>query len=272
MTREPRRKAAPSPAKTSRAASRAASAAADPPSVADPIPVPPWRPQPREIRARTPISLDRIVDVALAVADAEGIEGVTMRRVASELGTGPASLYAYVDSREELLQRVHERVIAEVRFPDFASLGWEEGMRQFALRAHEVYRRPADIALLSFADVPTTAPALSGVESMLAAMLAGGVPARVATWALDRLALYIAADAYEGWLMHQRFGGSTPEESEKLGRAYFDQIGDFFAALPKDRFPTMTAHLTEMMEGDGEERFLFGVDMFIAGIASQVPR
>jgi AcrR family transcriptional regulator len=238
----------------------------------EPIPVPPWRPQPREIRARTPISLERIVDVALAIVDAEGTEGVTMRRVAGELGTGPASLYAYVDSRDELLLRVHERVIEEVEFPDFVGLGWEEGMRQFALRGHDVYRRHADIALLSFADIPTTAPALAGSEDMLAAMLAGGVPIRVAAWALDRLSLYIAADAYEGWLMQRRFGGSTPEESEALGRAYFDQVGTFFASLPKDRFPTMTAHLTELMEGDGEERFRFGVDMFIAGIASQVPR
>ena len=241
-------------------------------SSAGPIPVPPWRPQPREIRARTPISLDRIVDVALALVDAEGTDGVTMRRVANELGTGPASLYAYVDSREELLQRVHERVIAEVVFPDFADLGWEEGVRQFALRCHDVYRRHADIALLSFADIPTTEPSLAGAEAMLAAMLEGDVPAHVAAWALDRLSLYIAADAYEGWIMQQRFGGSTPEESEQLGRAYFDQVGAFFAALPKDRFPTMTSHLMEMMEGDGEERFLFGIDLFIAGIASHVPR
>jgi AcrR family transcriptional regulator len=238
---------------------------------AGPIPVPPWRPQPREIRARTPISLERIVDVALAIIDVEGTDGVTMRRVASELGTGPASLYAYVDSREELLQRVHERVIAEVAFPDFADLGWEEGVRLFALSCHEVYRRHADIALLSFADIPTTEPSLAGAEAMLAAMLQGGVPVHVAAWALDRLSLYIAADAYEGWIMQQRFGGSTPEESEELGRAYFDQVGEFFASLPRDRFPTMTSHLTEMMEGDGEERFLFGIDMFIAGIASQVP-
>jgi AcrR family transcriptional regulator len=241
-----------------------------PPS--EPIPVPPWRPRPRVIRARTPLSLERIVDVALGIVDAEGTEGVTMRRVANELGTGPASLYAYVDSREELLQRVHERVIEEVLFPDFHALGWEEGVRRFALSCHEVYRRHADIALLSFADIPTTERSLQGAEDMMAAMLQGGVPARVAAWALDRLSLYIAADAYEGWLMQVRFGGATPEESEELGRVYFEQVGGFFGSLPAQRFPTIISHLDEMMGGDGEERFRFGIDMFVAGIASQVSR
>lgn len=251
---------------------RAAQATGTAQAPAEPLPVPPWRPRPREIRARTPISLERIVDVALAIVDAEGTEGVTMRRVANELGTGPASLYAYVDSREELLQRVHERVIEEVPFPDVDALGWQEGVRQFALSCHDVYRRHADIALLSFADIPTTAKSLQGAEDLLASMLRGNVPVHVAAWALDRISLYIAADAYEGWLMQVRFGGATPEESEELGRAYFDQVGDFFASLPRERFPMMTSHLQEMMEGDGEERFRFGIDMLIAGIASQVPR
>jgi AcrR family transcriptional regulator len=240
------------------------------PGAAD-LPEAPWRPRPRTTRARTPISLARIVDTALRIVDAEGTDGVTMRRVATELGTGPASLYAYVGSREELLVRVHERVIEEVDFPDWRALGWQEAMRRFATSIHDVYRRHADIALLSFADVPTTEPALRGAEDLLAAMLEGGVPMRVAAWSLDRLSLYIGADAYEGWLMQRRFGGATPEESERRGRAYFDQVGQFFAALPRDRFPVMTTHVDEMMDGDGEERFRFGIDMFIAGIASTVP-
>ncbi|WP_076260614.1 TetR/AcrR family transcriptional regulator [Intrasporangium flavum] len=235
------------------------------------LPEVPWRPRPRATRARTPISLERIVDTALRIVDAEGTEGVTMRRVATELGTGPASLYAYVESREELLVRVHERVIEEVDFPDFRAVGWQEGLRRFAAGVHDVYRRHADIALLSFADIPTTEASLRGAEDLLAAMRDGGVPMNVAAWAMDRISLYIGADAYEGWLMQRRFGGATPEESEERGRAYFAQVGDFFAALPRDRFPVMTSHIGELMDGDGEERFAFGVDMFIAGIASTVP-
>ncbi|WP_323097668.1 TetR/AcrR family transcriptional regulator [Intrasporangium sp. YIM S08009] len=235
------------------------------------LPDVPWRPRPRATRARTPISLERIVDTALRIVDAEGTEGVTMRRVATELGTGPASLYAYVESREELLVRVHERVIEEVDFPDFREVGWQDGLRRFAASVHEVYRRHADIALLSFADIPTTEASLRGAEDLLAAMRDGGVPMNVAAWAMDRISLYIGADAYEGWLMQRRFGGATPEESEERGRAYFAQVGEFFAALPRDRFPVMTSHLGELMDGDGEQRFAFGVDMFIAGIASTVP-
>jgi AcrR family transcriptional regulator len=216
------------------------------------------------------MSLERIVSAALEIVDAEGTEAVTMRRVASDLGTGPASLYAYVASRDELLRHVHDRVIAEMTFPDFAALDWQEGVRQFADRAYEAYRSHSDIALLSFADIPTSPVALRATEEMMAAMLRGGVPVRVAAWAMDRLALYIAADAYEGWLLQRRFGGTT-DEAEARGREYFDQVSGFFAALPRDQFPTLTGHLDEVMAGEGHERFRAGIDLFIAGIASHVP-
>lgn len=243
--------------------------AATPSEDASAIPVAPWKPSGRPTRARTPMSLERIVTVALEIIDAEGTDAVTMRRVASELGTGPASLYAYVGSRDELLRHVHDRVIEEMTFPDFASLDWQEGVRQFADRAYDIYRAHSDIALLSFADIPTSPVALQASEEMMAAMLRGGVPVRIAAWAMDRLALYIAADAYEGWLLQRRFGG-TVEEAEERGKEHVDQVAGFFAALPPERFPTLTAHLDEIMAGDGRERFRHGIEMFIAGIASQV--
>ncbi|GAB3062748.1 TetR family transcriptional regulator ActII [Intrasporangium mesophilum] len=236
------------------------------------LPTPPWRRPPKGARSRTPISLERIVDEALRIIDVEGTDGVTMRRVAAELGTGPASLYAYVESRDELLRLVHDRVIAEVEFPDFETMPWKEAIRVWALDVYDVYHRHGDIALLSFAEIPTGPEALRGAEEMAAALLRAGVPERVALWALDRLALYIGADAYEGWLMRRRFGGGTIEESERRGMAYFEQVGQFFASLPREQFPTIVDHVGAMMGGDGEERFLFGLDLLLDGIESRIPR
>ncbi len=236
------------------------------------LPTPPWRRPQKGARSRTPISLERIVDEALRIVDVEGTEGVTMRRIAAELGTGPASLYAYVESREELLRLVHDRVIAEVEFPDFEAMPWKEAMRLWALHVYDVYHRHGDIALLSFAEIPTGPEALRGAEEMAAALLRAGVPERVSMWALDRLALYIGADAYEGWLLRRRFGGSTIEESEERGMAYFEQVGAFFASLPRERFPTIVDHVGVMMGGDGNERFLFGLDLLLDGIESRIPR
>jgi AcrR family transcriptional regulator len=236
------------------------------------LPTPAWKRPPKGARARTPISLERIVDEALRIIDAEGTEGVTMRRVAAELGTGPASLYAHVESRDELLRHVHDRVITEVEFPDFDTMGWKDALRLWARGLYDVYHRHGDIALLSFAEIPTGPGALRGAEGIAAALLRAGVPEQVALWALDRLALYVAADAYEGWLLRRRFGGDTLEESERRGLAYYRQVGQFFASLPREQFPTIVDHVDVLMGGDGETRFRFGLDLLLDGIESRIPK
>ena len=71
---------------------------------------------------------------------------------------------------------------------------------------------------------------------MLAIMLAGGVPPQVAAWALDRLALYIAADAYEGSLYHNRRVASGLSESEFMAKHVSD-VRDFFENLPRRQVP-----------------------------------
>src|SRR5579875_2585707 len=84
------------------------------PRAAD-VPEPPWRVPRREGRA--PLSRDAIVDAALRVLDAEGMDGLSMRRVGEELGAGAASIYWHVQNKDELLQLVFERVISEIELP-----------------------------------------------------------------------------------------------------------------------------------------------------------
>ena len=61
------------------------------------LPVPPWRKQ-RRTSAKPPLGLDAILDTAIRILDTEGLNAVSMRRVAEELNTGAASLYAYVSN------------------------------------------------------------------------------------------------------------------------------------------------------------------------------
>src|SRR6201999_139024 len=79
--------------------------------------------RPRSTRARpakAPLSEGAVVDAALAILKSEGLEAVTMRRVAAALDTGPASLYVYVSGREGLLRAIQDRTIAsiELETPD----------------------------------------------------------------------------------------------------------------------------------------------------------
>ena len=104
---------------------------------------------------------------------------------------------------------------------------------------------------------------------MLAIMLAGGVPPQVAGWALDRLALYIGADAYEGSLYRKRQARLAVCRVRTSWRATSADPG-VLQNLPADQFPTITTHVDELMAGDGDQRFEFGLDMLIRSLATYV--
>ena len=75
-----------------------------------PVPAAPWTERRPEPRQRVAISRDRIAEIALKIIDTEGTEAVSMRRIASELGTGAASLYAYVSGKDEVLRLANDSV------------------------------------------------------------------------------------------------------------------------------------------------------------------
>ena len=220
-------------------------------------------------RRRRPLSLDSIVDVALRIVDEEGTEAVSMRRVAAEFDTGPASLYAYVANKEELLRCVLERIIEEIVVPEGDT--WQEVVRGFAFQTRRIFQRHGDAARLSFAHIPSGNAMLEGTERVLGAMIEGGVPDKVAAWSLDILALYVAADAFEGWLMQQRFDDGSGRDPEEVSAEFVDEVHATFAAMPADRFPYLARTTGVMMAGSSDERFGFGIDMLIAGFAAQVP-
>ena len=220
-------------------------------------------------RRRRPLNLDSIVDVALRIVDEEGTEAVSMRRVAAEFDTGPASLYAYVANKDELLRSVLERIIEEIGVPQGDT--WQDVVRDFAIQTRGIFQRHGDAARLSFAHIPSGTAMLEGTERVLAAMIEGGVPDRIAAWALDILALYVAADAFEGWLMQQRFDDGSGRDPEEVGAEFVDEVHATFAAMPADRFPYLARTMGVMMAGSSDDRFLFGIDMLVAGFAAQVP-
>lgn len=236
----------------------------------DEWPIAPWR-QTRKRPARSArpaLSRETIVAKALEIIDAEGVDAVSMRRVATELGTGPASLYAYVSGKDELLSATYELALTEVENPD-PDQPWQDMLRQFAWGMYQLLRRHRDLAKLSFADIPTGQRALDGVEAMLAAMIGQGVSPQDATWLFDRLALYIGADALEGHLLRERFNAYDAEAAEQAGTEWVAQIREYFQKLPADRYPAITANLDVMMLGDSEQRFGFGVDLLIAGVEAR---
>jgi AcrR family transcriptional regulator len=230
------------------------------------IPIPPWRTPPKPAPVKQPLSQELIVETALRILEAEGLDAVTMRRVAQELDTGPASLYAHVSNKEELQQLMLDRVAAEIELPEPDPERWQEQIKQFAINSQRVWVRYADIARVSLANIPTGPNQLRIAERMLAILRAGGVGEKAAGWALDRLALMIDADAIEAGIYRKKVAEGVDLE------AYFGQIFEYFKSLPPDQFPHITSMIDSLTSGDGDERFEFGLDLFIKGLEAYVEK
>ncbi|MEV4637787.1 TetR/AcrR family transcriptional regulator [Actinoplanes sp. NPDC049548] len=232
------------------------------------LPLPPWRRgvQKRTRPARPALSQAQIVDAGLRIVAEEGIEAVSMRRIAAVFGTGASSLYAHVANKEELLALMFDRICGDVVVPTPEPARWQEQIKEMARSGHAVMTRHNDIARAALATVPSGPNALRVSEGMLAILLAGGVPPEVAAWALDRLFLYLVADAYESSLHAQAAAGRGVGEAE-MSEAFRDQLNGYFESLPADRFPNLRAHARAMTSGRQDERFEFGLDLLIDGVA-----
>jgi AcrR family transcriptional regulator len=225
-------------------------------------PRPPWKGPAREPRRR-PLSADAIVEAALTVIDAEGFDALTMRRVAQELGTGGASLYAHVENKDTLIDLVMDRVIGELDVPwppDPAHAA--EQIKEYVRRVRSMYAGHRDLARGALARIPTGPNALVKMEQMLAVMRAAGLPDQAVAYAADLLSLYATATAYEESLYSAR--GWTEEDM----RGYTDELREYLQGLPVERFPHMVALAGALTAGTGDERFEFGLDLFVRGLLS----
>lgn len=132
------------------------------------------------MKREQPLSRQRVVDAAVDIVDREGVDAVTMRRLAKELRTAPASLYRHVASRDELLRLVAERVIEsiEVEFDQAAS--WQERTIAWAGATRRALRSSRGWVLLLMG--PST-PAPEGYALYQATIddyVAAGLPLEVA--------------------------------------------------------------------------------------------
>ncbi len=187
---------------------------------------------------------------------------MTMRRVAQELNTGAASLYAHVADKDELIDLVVERVVEEMEVPGPPDPErWEQQALEAARAMRAVLASHRDVARASFARVPMGPNALRSMDAIVAILRAGGLPDQVVAYAADLLPLYVSAIAYEDSLYSQQ--EVTPEQF----RQYVEEMRNYLAALPADEFPNMKALAVQLTSGaDGDERFEFGLRVLLRGL------
>ena len=219
------------------------------------VPDPPWWRRKAEPAARDkrPLTRELIVDAALVLLERDGLQGLSMRRLAQELGSGAASLYWHVGDKEELLALMLDRIVGEAEVIEPDPEHWQEQVKESLRATRRLMLKRRDAAQLSLGRVPTGPHSLPILERNLAVLAASKLPPRVIAYAADMFALYVGAFAYEESLSHE--GQASPE-----------QIGEYFRSLPPEQFPTLNRLADELVAGDNDARFEFAIELLVRGL------
>lgn len=209
---------------------------------------------PRARRPRGSLTREAVIEAALAVIDAEGMEALSMPRLARELNAGVMSLYRYVQSKQELLDAVAMRAIAEVRPRGTDSgdgrgtlLGWGHGMREVLLAHPGV----ADV----FAHRAVIGPGIFlGMEGLLGQLQAAGFPGAAALRAIYAVLIYTL--------------GFTIWEVARVGdgsEAYAASWREGVARLTPGALPHVEAVVAELGTLASDAQYDFGLQALVRG-------
>ena len=210
-------------------------------------------------RERTPLSRERILDAAIALADAEGVRGLTMRRLAAELGVEAMTIYYHVPNKDGILDALVERVIAEIELPERGT-EWRSALRSLALSAYGVLGRHRWATQMMLG--PGRAPGpmrMRYMDSILAILTDAGFEPTVADHAYHAIEGHVMG--FTLWEAGMNLG--TREEIQALGRA-------FLAELPTEIYPNVAAHIEHHLEPrrpDAVSSFTFALDLLLDGLA-----
>jgi TetR/AcrR family transcriptional regulator, tetracycline repressor protein len=215
---------------------------------------------------RATLSPQSVVESALMLADAEGLETVTIRRLAKWLGVTPMAIYWHVSNKDELLERMAARILEEVDLPGDSSHAWQIQLRSLlnsmvhVLRAH-----PSTAILLSTRTIPSES-SLQVTEAVLDILRRGGFSPVEATQ-IARHALITVTNLVSG-----APGVVVWEESSQMTDVRQD-ARLLLESLPPERYPRLIEASKPLSEGvNPDVYFAFGLDLLIAGIETMATR
>lgn len=204
--------------------------------------------QPRE-----PLSKDRVLRAALEIADREGLETLSMRRLASELGVEAMSLYYYVKSKDDILDGIVDLALEEVEPPSGGG-DWKADVRRSAISYHETLLRHPWVT-----SVPPSGEAsivqLRYMDVLLRRLREAGLAPELTHHAYHALDSHVVGSAL--WLAR------IPPKAE-----LDDLARDVLSKVPADIYPDLVLHIQQHLSGAarGLKFFEFGLDLILEGI------
>jgi AcrR family transcriptional regulator len=215
------------------------------------------KPVKSKVDSRAPLTKERVVRAALAVADSGGIAALSMRKLADKLGVEAMSLYHYVVSKDAILDGMVDAVFDEIALPS-SSEGWKRAMRDRAISVRAALsRHPWALGLLE-SRASGGAATLRHHDAVLGALRKAGFSVALAAHAYSALDSYIYGFA----LQEQSLPFKTAEELEKVAATTLRRF-------PPDEYPYLTELTVEHVMKPGyayAKEFEFGLDLILDGL------
>ena len=214
----------------------------------------------RDRPAKPPLSRAGAVAVALQIMKEEGLERVTMRRLAAELDTGPASLYVYVQNMAELHGAILDELLAGLTLPDPGEAGghWREELLGLLTGYTQLLRGQPSLARSILALRPSGPHYVRLVDTLLGLLHAGGVPVTQAAWGVDLLLQHGTATAAEQGVRGEAIEAQAEQD------AFVEALND--AADGDCEHIARARH--ELFSGTGGQRLAWMFEAIIAGIST----
>jgi AcrR family transcriptional regulator len=224
------------------------------------------RPAPRGRGPAAVLSRDQIADVALAIADTEGIDAVSIRRIARELRSGAMSLYHYFDSRDELLELMADRVAAEMVVPGELPTDWREALKAIARHSLDAFSRHPWLQSALHDRVSVTPNLLRHIEQ--SAQSVAGLAERGFDPGVLGTIVAAVDDFTVGYAIRERFGIQPEERARGLFEGFREP--HVRALLDSGEFPLVRTFVEGSRALPEEDRFEQGLEWLLDGFAAKL--
>jgi AcrR family transcriptional regulator len=204
-----------------------------------------------------------ILKAAFKLLDAEGLEGLTMRRLAQAMDIQAPSLYWHFENRRALLDAMADALLDPVARDIPPDAPWESAVRQIAHEVRAAFKSRRDGARLFAGTYPVSENVLRAGDAMIGAIRRSGLSPTMAGWATFSLIYYVI-----GFVIEEESVGPSESTGKVALPALKDRAQQFLT--DEHEHPTVLEALPAILDEDFDRRFEFGLDLFIRGLRSRL--
>jgi AcrR family transcriptional regulator len=212
-----------------------------------------------ENRSREPLSRERVLAAAVAIADEQGVDALSMRRLANELHVVPMALYKHVANKDELLDGMIDVVVSEIDTPN-DGVDWKTAVRERILSARRALLRHTWASRVMESRTEPTPTVLAYMDSMIAMFRAGGFSIDLTHHVMHAMGSRLMGFTQELFNDQTDTDAAMEAEMYEAMAATFPSIAELYRAVTHDDASVVGPGCDDQFE------FEFALDLLLDGI------